>query len=178
MMKLAQMFVGAGIAWLCAAAPALASPPDEGALAGWRFCATPPAAAKIKVACVGDSITQGAGASSQATASYPAILQALLGPGFEVRNFGQGGATLLDVEPARSYMKRGAFGASTNFEGDIILFMLGTNDANTNYPATFGQLDAFTNAYDTLIGHYTRGRAPKPKIFIATPAWQAAADLC
>jgi lysophospholipase L1-like esterase len=177
-LNMKRLSIFAAIAGLCAVASALANPPDEGALAGWRGYATPPAGAKIKVACVGDSITQGAGATSQATASYPAFLQTLLGPGYEVRNFGQGGATLQDLEPARSYMKRGAFGASTNFEADILLLMLGTNDANTNYPATFSQLDRFTNAYDTLISHYTRGRVAKPRIFIATVAWEAAADAC
>ena len=166
----------AGIAGLCAVASALANPPDEGALVDWRTYAAPLTGAKIKVACVGDSITQGVGATSQATASYPAFLQTLLGPGYEVRNFGQGGATLHDLEPARSYMKRGSFAASTNFDADILLIMLGTNDANTNYPATFSQLASFTNAYDTLIRHYARGRTSKPKIFIATVAWEAATD--
>jgi len=51
------------------------------------------AAEPIKIACVGDSITQGAGAKSGQ--SYPAQLQALLGDGYKVGNFGVSGRTLL-----------------------------------------------------------------------------------
>jgi hypothetical protein len=48
--------------------------------------ATP--AAPIKVACIGDSITEGAGLSNPALESYPARLQRLLGAGYIVRNYG------------------------------------------------------------------------------------------
>ena len=51
------------------------------------------AAEPIKVACVGDSITQGSGA--QKGKSYPAQLQGLLGEGYLVGNFGVSGRTLL-----------------------------------------------------------------------------------
>lgn len=47
----------------------------------------------IKVACVGNSITYGAGISNREKNSYPAQLQYYLGEGYEVRNFGSNGAT-------------------------------------------------------------------------------------
>src|SRR5579885_3646478 len=50
---------------------------------------------KIRVACVGDSITYGAGIKDREHNSYPAQLQKLLGDGYEVRNFGVNGRTLL-----------------------------------------------------------------------------------
>jgi len=53
------------------------------------------AAAKIKVACVGDSITFGSGIADRDNASYPAQLQKLLGDGFEVKNFGVSGRTMI-----------------------------------------------------------------------------------
>lgn len=132
--------------------------------------------AAIKVACVGDSITQGVGATDQAKTSYPPILQTLLGPDYEVRNFGSGGATLLDVESNRSYMKRSVFAESVKFEPDIVLIMLGTNDSNTNNAPTYAALDTFSNAYDTLISKYTEGRKPAPKVFIGVIAWEATKD--
>ena len=46
------------------------------------------------VACVGDSITAGVGASNPAN-NYPSQLGGLLGGGVTVRNFGHSGATLL-----------------------------------------------------------------------------------
>ena len=53
-------------------------------------------AAKIKVACVGDSITAGAGVKDPAK-KYPAQLGVLLGSGYEVKNFGVSGSTMLDA---------------------------------------------------------------------------------
>jgi len=49
----------------------------------------------VKIACVGDSITEGSGLTSPATQSYPARLQRLLGTNYNVRNFGVSGRTLL-----------------------------------------------------------------------------------
>src|SRR5882672_7122818 len=48
----------------------------------------------IRVACVGDSITYGAGVESRELNNYPAVLGKFLGSRFEVRNFGVSGATL------------------------------------------------------------------------------------
>src|SRR5436309_1389605 len=50
---------------------------------------------KTKVACVGDSITAGAGINDPAHNAYPAQLQKLLGDGYLVKNFGVSGRTLL-----------------------------------------------------------------------------------
>ena len=57
-----------------------------------------PAAADdpLVVACVGDSITYGHGASDRGSKSYPAQLQALLGDGWTVLNFGHNARTALD----------------------------------------------------------------------------------
>jgi hypothetical protein len=49
--------------------------------------------APVKVACVGDSITQGSGAGPGK--SYPAQLQGMLGDKWKVGNFGVSGRTLL-----------------------------------------------------------------------------------
>ena len=52
---------------------------------------------KIRVACIGDSITYGAGVlSTRDIDSYPAILQKLLGDSYQVLNYGLSGRTLLD----------------------------------------------------------------------------------
>lgn len=53
------------------------------------------AAAKIKVACIGDSVTYRYGLESRETDNYPAQLQQMLGDQYEVENFGKSGATLL-----------------------------------------------------------------------------------
>ena len=48
-----------------------------------------------KAACIGNSITYGAFIANRDQNSYPAQLQAYLGDGYEVRNYGVSGRTLL-----------------------------------------------------------------------------------
>ena len=50
---------------------------------------------KIKVACIGNSVTYGYGLKNPITESYPVQLQKMLGEKYEVKNFGHSGATLL-----------------------------------------------------------------------------------
>ena len=50
---------------------------------------------KIKVACIGNSMTYGYGHKEPGSTSYPTQLQQMLGDKYEVRNFGHSGATLL-----------------------------------------------------------------------------------
>ena len=55
-----------------------------------------PAAEKVRVACVGDSITFGAGVADRKNNAYPVVLGKLLGDGVEVRNFGFSARTMLN----------------------------------------------------------------------------------
>lgn len=59
--------------------------------------------------------------------SYPGQLQRLLGRGYEVRNFGVNGATLL-ANGDYPYIETPAFKEAVSFDPHIVLFMLGTND--------------------------------------------------
>ncbi|MEG2791940.1 MAG: sialate O-acetylesterase, partial [Odoribacter sp.] len=51
-------------------------------------------AQKIKVACVGNSVTYGYLIPNREKDCYPAQLARMLGEGYEVVNFGKSGATL------------------------------------------------------------------------------------
>lgn len=62
---------------------------------GWHGQAAEAVPERYVVACVGDSITEGIGATSPVLYSYPAQLQKLLGERYEVHNCGSGGTTLL-----------------------------------------------------------------------------------
>ena len=64
---------------------------------GHLFSIPPAVAEPVRVACVGDSITWGAAIANRDRDSYPAVLGRLLGDGWEVRNFGRGGATAMNV---------------------------------------------------------------------------------
>jgi lysophospholipase L1-like esterase/nitroreductase len=109
------------------------------ALAG---AASAVAAEPIVVACVGDSITYGHGASDRGSKSYPAQLQALLGEGWDVRNFGRNACTALDEgkefngQGGKGYRKAPEFPKAKDAKPDVVLFMLGTNDSK---PVNWGE---------------------------------------
>jgi lysophospholipase L1-like esterase len=109
---------------------------------------------KIRVACVGDSITQGT--------YYPSDLQILLGNNYVVRNDGAGGRTVL-LSADKPYMNSPAFEDAVTFEPQIIIIMLGTNDANPKY---YGQIENFTTDYKTLISHF---EVFKSRIWLVLP---------
>ena len=99
----------------------------------------------IRVACVGDSITEGSG--------YPETLQALLGGDFKVGNFGVSGSSVLSTS-GLPYMNQSEFSEAQDFKPSIVVVMMGTNDAKENvtestttFQADYRQL---VNAYMTL----------------------------
>ena len=88
------------------------------------------AGAVTKVACVGDSLTEGytsSGGLKGATA-YPARLQGLLGSGYEVKNYGKTSYALMKNN-TKSYWNTTEFHESTAYGADNVIIMLGTNDS-------------------------------------------------
>ena len=119
--------------------------------------------AKIKVACVGDSITYGSGIEDRSKDSYPAQLQVLLGEGYEVGNFGRPGATLL-INGHRPYMKQEEFSQAMEFAGDIVVIHLGVNDTDPrNWP---NYRDRFVSDYLCLIDTL-KSVNPDARVFVA-----------
>jgi lysophospholipase L1-like esterase len=100
------------------------------ALAVWLAASTNVSAEDrpVRVACIGDSITYAAAGGDRATTAYPAQLQAKLGDGFEVKNFGVSGATMLK-SGNKPYWTLQAFEDAKAFEPDIVTIKLGTNDS-------------------------------------------------
>lgn len=89
---------------------------------------------KIKIACIGDSLTDGflsSGGNKSATA-YPAQLQQLLGDQYEVGNFGKTSYTLMKGTD-KSYWNSTEFTNSKNFLPNYVIIMLGTNDCKEMY---------------------------------------------
>ena len=91
----------------------------------------------LRVACVGDSNTEGfRGMWSHATENnYPAVLQRLLGPAYDVVNLGSSGATMskggMDGGNVASYWERPQFQKLLDGGWDIVIICLGTNDSKT-----------------------------------------------
>ena len=118
---------------------------------------------KIKVSCVGNSITYGMRLDDREQESYPAQLQALLGDRYEVGNFGKSGATLLR-HGHRPYFEQEEFRQAMAFAGDIVVIHLGINDTDPrNWPHF---QDEFVGDYLALIDSL-RSVNPQARFLIA-----------
>ena len=103
---------------------------------------------KKKVACIGNSVTYGYGHKTPGETSYPSQLQQLLGEGYEVRNFGHSGATLLS-KGHRPYINLPEYKAALEFAPDIAVIHLGLNDTDPrNWP---NYRDEFYGDYINII---------------------------
>lgn len=118
--------------------------------------------AQIRVACLGNSITYGAGLDRNE--SYPAQLQKLLGKGWNVQNFGVSGRTLLQKGDF-PYVKERAYEAAKSFAPDIVVLMLGTNDAK---PQNWKYRDNFIADYTRMIQEL-KSLSSQPLILICLP---------
>ncbi|MBQ8601184.1 MAG: alpha/beta hydrolase fold domain-containing protein [Bacteroides sp.] len=100
-----------------------------------------PAPDAIRVACIGNSITDGSGIDMASQHGYPAILQQKLGKDYWVKNFGVSGRTMLN-KGDRPYMNELAWRDALAFQPDIVIIKLGTNDSkpqNWQHGAEFKQ---------------------------------------
>ena len=117
---------------------------------------------KIKVACVGNSVTYGYNLPNRETQAYPVQLQQMLGKDYDVRNFGHSGATLL-YKGHNPYVKLPEFKAAIKYKADIVVIHLGLNDTDPrNWPH---YADEFIPNYRALIDSF-RVANPNSKIWI------------
>ncbi len=120
-------------------------------------------AAAAKIACVGDSITYGYGLGDPTTESYPAVLQSILGSEHTVENFGVSGCTALR-QGDKPYWNESAYTTSTSFAPDLVIILLGTNDAK---PQNWQHQTEFAMDYGALVEHYQMLGA---RVYVAIPA--------
>jgi lysophospholipase L1-like esterase len=118
---------------------------------------------KVKVACVGDSITAGAGINDPKQ-RYPAQLQEMLGAGYEVRNFGVSGRTMLKKGDA-PYWKEKAFAQAKEFAPSVVVIKLGTNDTK---PQNWRFKDEFAADAKAMVQEF-QNLPGKPKVYLCHP---------
>lgn len=118
----------------------------------------------LKVACIGNSITEGDGIEDKINDSYPAQMQQLLGADYHVRNFGVGGRTLLR-KGDYPYWNEPAFQEAKDFQPDIVVIKLGTNDTK---PQNWKYADEFVKDYQVFIDEF-QALDSKPKIYLCYP---------
>jgi poly(3-hydroxybutyrate) depolymerase/lysophospholipase L1-like esterase len=118
------------------------------------------AGAQIKVACIGNSITQGSGG-----AVYPTRLQSLLGTNYQVQNDGVSGTTVLK-NGDYTYWAHGKLADVFSFKPNIVTIKLGTNDTKPqNWDTHSGEFKRdYLAMIDTLNTLSTR-----PRIFLVLP---------
>lgn len=148
-------------------------------LAGWTAlacllaaCSVPPKASipareyqgRIRIACVGDSITAGAGLAKPENSAYPVVLGQLLGPAYEVGNFGVSGTTL-SKNGDHPYWNGGRYTDALEFLPQIVVIALGTNDSkprNWRFKAGFERdLYAMVRVFE--------GLPSRPMVYVCTP---------
>lgn len=99
-------------------------------LTNWLSNLKAPKAEALRVACIGNSITDGMGIDMSDSRGYPAVLQAELGEGYQVKNFGVSARTMLN-KGDYPYMKEEAWRDALAFNPNIVIIKLGTNDSKT-----------------------------------------------
>ena len=118
----------------------------------------------VKIACVGNSITYGAGMADRENNAYPTQLQNMLGDAYEVENFGVSGRTLLKKGDL-PYWETQEYRKALDYNADIVFIKLGTNDAKQQNRV---HLNEFESDYKSLIASF-RKENEKARIVLLLP---------
>lgn len=118
----------------------------------------------IKIACIGNSITHGAGVSSMYTKSWPILLRDLLGVGYYTENLGVSGSTMLKISD-NTWWDEPQYKFAFELNPDIIVIKLGTNDSK---PINWNKAN-YKADYLSLIDQF-RAMRNAPQIYITLPA--------
>ena len=149
-------------------------------IGNWLNAHKAPKPDAVKVACIGNSITDGHGIDMATQHGYPALLQQMLGDGYWVKNFGVSARTLLNKGDF-PYMNEMAWKDAVAFQPDVVIIKLGTNDSkpqNWQYGAEFKAdlKQMITTLRPDLAqpqkkkGKKAKAAAPKkPEIILCTP---------
>ncbi len=116
------------------------------------------------IACIGNSITYGDGIAERERYSYPAQLQRLLGPRWQVHNFGSSGRTLLK-HGDYPYWNEPEFRAAKSLLPDVVIIKLGTNDTK---PQNWKYREEFAGDYQALVQEF-RALPSHPRVYLCTP---------
>lgn len=119
----------------------------------------------VRVACIGNSITDGLGIGMAPVKGYPAVLQKKLGDGYQVKNFGVSSRTMMNKGDL-PYMNELAWRDAQAFNPNIVVIKLGTNDSKTHNWA-YGA-DEYRQSMQAMIDTL-KALPSKPKIYLCSP---------
>lgn len=133
-------------------------------LSAWLEHLPAPAPDAVRVACIGDSITDGHGIDLCDTNAYPGQMQTMLGKGYVVRNYGVSARTMLNTGDF-PYMQELAWEDAQAFRPDLVVIKLGTNDTKDynwkGKEAFAADLQKMLDVLKALPTH--------PRIYLCTP---------
>lgn len=135
------------------------------ALDDWLVKLPSPEKGAVKVACIGDSITDGHMIFVNYRYGYPALLQQALGNDYIVKNFGVSGRCVLKKSD-NPYTNEVAWKEAREFNPDIAVIKLGTNDSK---PQNWKFKDEFKNDLQSIIDELNALES-HPKIYLCLPA--------
>ncbi len=119
----------------------------------------------VRVACIGNSITDGYGIGMSPVNGYPAVLQKKLGEGYLVKNFGVSARTMMNKGDF-PYMNELAWRDAQAFNPNIVVIKLGTNDSKTHNWAHGA--DEYRQSMQAMIDTL-KALPSKPKIYLCSP---------
>ena len=119
----------------------------------------------IKIAIVGNSITEGYGVGVPARDAYPAQLSLYLGDNYQVGNFGVSGRTMLKKGDYPIWAES-LFQDALAFEPDILIILLGTNDSKPQNWDLYGE--EFDDDYLAMIDTFSVG-GKNPEVWACLP---------
>ena len=119
----------------------------------------------VRVACIGNSITDGYGIGMSPVNGYPAVLQKKLGEGYLVKNFGVSARTMMNKGDF-PYMNELAWRDAQAFNPNIVVIKLGTNDSKTHN--WVHGADEYRQSMQAMIDTL-KALPSKPKIYLCSP---------
>ena len=135
-------------------------------LSAWLDKLPAPAPDAVKVACIGDSITDGHGIDLRDSNGYPAQLQRMLGKGYNVKNFGISARTVMNSGDL-PYMNEPYWQDALAFNPDIVIIKLGTNDSKS-YNWSPDKKKGFEKDLTTMV-KTLKALPSSPKIYLCKP---------
>jgi len=124
---------------------------------------------QIRIACIGNSITAGARLTDPGTESYPSVLSSMLSAngfaGYQVNNFGIGGATILKFGTPNLWR---ILDSLKKYIPDIVVIKAGTNETVGEPRRNWEHINEFEKDYSEYVSSI-RKINPACRIIICSP---------
>jgi len=124
---------------------------------------------QVRVACIGNSITDGHGIDMNDSRGFPAQLQQLMGEAYWVKNFGVSSRSM-NWQSRQPYMREMAWRDALAFRPNMVVIKLGTNDANPLNWTRDGRVvvEQFERDYQEMLDSL-RSLPLTPHVWLALP---------